>query len=342
MKLQNKFMSLVLIAALLVGAAFAGDVDRSGTTSGVHVQIPVGGRSLGMGGSDIAYTTGVDAIFWNPAGLSDIKGRVDGIFSSAKIIADISTNYFALGFNTGANGVIAVSMKSLGFGDIPITTVQDMDGESGATFSPTFSVIGASYARKLTDRISVGLTGKLVYESIPRASATALAFDFGLQYKDLMDVKGLGLGLSIRNIGTNMTYNGTAMLLTAREETETYDDFFSIMTSSDQLPTTMEMGLTYKPTDMILLSAVYQNSNAETDYLKVGTELNFAGIGFVRAGYNFQLNKAGADLGYSVYGLTLGAGVKFDVGTTKLAVDYVFRPGQFLGTENLICLGIGL
>ena len=180
MKLKNKFMSLVLIAALLVGAAFAGDVDRSGTTSGVQVQIPVGGRSLGMGGSDIAYTTGVDAIFWNPAGLSDIKGRVDGIFSSAKIIADISTNYFALGFNTGANGVIAVSMKSLGFGDIPITTVQDMDGESGATFSPTFSVIGASYARKLTDRISVGLTGKLVYESIPRASATALAFDFGL------------------------------------------------------------------------------------------------------------------------------------------------------------------
>jgi hypothetical protein len=202
--------------------------------------------------------------------------------------------------------------------------------------------MGATYARNLTDRISVGLTGKLVYESIPRASGTALAFDFGLQYKDLMDVEGLGLGLTIRNIGTNMEYKGTAMLLKAREEFETYDDFFNVLTSSDQLPASMEMGLTYKPTDMILLSAVYQNSNAETDYLKVGTELNFAGIGFVRAGYNFQLNKTGSDLGYSVYGLTLGAGVKFDVSTTKISVDYVFRPGQFLGTENLICLGIGL
>jgi hypothetical protein len=157
-----------------------------------------------------------------------------------------------------------------------------------------------------------------------------------------MDVEGLGLGLTIRNIGTNMEYKGTAMLLKAREEFETYDDFFNVLTSSDQLPASMEMGLTYKPTDMILLSAVYQNSNAETDYLKVGTELNFAGIGFVRAGYNFQLNKTGSDLGYSVYGLTLGAGVKFDVSTTKISVDYVFRPGQFLGTENLICLGIGL
>jgi hypothetical protein len=316
MKLQNKFMSLFLIAALLVGVAFAGDVDRTGTTAGVQVQIPVGGRSLAMGGSDIAYTSGADAIFWNPAGLSDIKGQVDGMFSSAKIIADINTNYFALAFNMGANGALAVNVKSLGMGD--------------------------TYARNLTDRISVGLTGKLVYESIPRASGTALAFDFGLQYKDLMDVEGLGLGLTIRNIGTNMEYKGTAMLLKAREEFETYDDFFNVLTSSDQLPASMEMGLTYKPTDMILLSAVYQNSNAETDYLKVGTELNFAGIGFVRAGYNFQLNKTGSDLGYSVYGLTLGAGVKFDVSTTKISVDYVFRPGQFLGTENLICLGIGL
>ena len=145
----------------------------------------------------------------------------------------------------GANGVLAVNVKSLGMGDIKVTTVQDMDGDGGTTFSPTFAVMGASYARNLTDRISVGLTGKLIYESIPRASGSALAFDFGLQYKDLMDVEGLGLGLTIRNIGTNMEYKGTAMLLTAREEYETYDDFFSILTSSDQLPATMEMGLSY-------------------------------------------------------------------------------------------------
>jgi hypothetical protein len=115
------------------------------------------------------------------------------------------------------------------------------------------------------------LTGKLVYESIPRASGTALAFDFGLQYKDLMDVEGLGLGLTIRNIGTNMEYKGTAMLLKAREEFETYDDFFNVLTSSDQLPASMEMGLTYKPTDMILLSAVYQTLQVSASYAPATT-----------------------------------------------------------------------
>ena len=342
MKLQNKFMSLVLIAVLSIGLAFAGDVDRAGTTGGVQVQIPVGGRSLGMGGSDIAFTEGVDAIFWNPAGLSAVKGQADAMFSSAKIIADISTNYFALAFNTGSNGVLAVNVKSLAMGAIPMTTVGDMDGEGGGTFSPTFATIGASYARTLTDKIGVGITAKIIYESIPGASASATAFDFGLQYKNLMDVEGLSLGLAIRNIGTNMQYAGTGTLFQGTLEDETYDDFFSVLTSSDQLPASMEMGLSYKPTDMILLSAVYQNSNTESDYLKIGTELNFANIGFVRAGYNFQLNANGADLGYSVYGLTLGAGVKFDVNSTAITVDYVFRPGMMLGNENLICLGIGL
>ncbi len=342
MKLHNKFMSLVLVIALLVSVAYAGDVDRAGTTSGVQVQIPVGGRTLGMNGSDIAYTTGVDAIYWNPAGLSDFEGKVDGLFSSDNYMAGISNNFFGLAFNTGNAGVLAVSMKAMNFGEIPMTTVQDMDGESGASYSPTFSVMGFSYSRKLTDRINVGLTAKLIYESVPRASATALAFDFGLQYKDLVEVKGLSLGLAIRNIGTNMQYGGTGLLNSARVEDETYHDYFYHPTSSDQLPASMEMGLSYKAGDMLMLSAVYQNSNTETDYLRVGTELNFADIGFVRAGYAFQLMDADAELGGSVFGLTLGAGVKFQVSSTNIKVDYVFRPAQHFGSQNLICLGIGL
>ncbi|MCK4530369.1 MAG: hypothetical protein KAU44_04260, partial [Candidatus Marinimicrobia bacterium] len=193
-----------------------------------------------------------------------------------------------------------------------------------------------------TDRINVGLTGKFIYESIPRASATAVAFDFGLQYKDLMDVKGLSMSLAIRNMGSNMQYTGTAMLVSATEEGESYDGYFYHPTSSDQLPASMEMGLSYKPMDMLMISAVYQNTTSENDYLRVGTELNFSDVGFVRAGYALQLKTAGAELGDSVYGLTLGAGVKFKVSTTNICVDYVFRPAQYFGTENLICIGIGL
>ncbi|MDD3716265.1 MAG: PorV/PorQ family protein [Candidatus Marinimicrobia bacterium] len=342
MKLHNKFMSLVLIIALLVTVAYAGDVDRAGTSAGVQVQIPVGGRTLGMNGSDIAYTRGVDAIFYNPAGLSDFDGRFSGMFASAKYIADINYNYFGVAFNTGQQGVIAVNIKTLSFGDIPITTVQDMDGESGATYSPSFSTMGATYSRKLTDRINVGLTAKLIYESVPRANATALAFDFGLQYHNLVDIEGLSLGLAIRNIGTNMQYSGSGLLNRARVVGETYNDYFYHPTSSDQLPASMEIGLSYQAGELLLLGATYQNSNTEADYLRIGTELNFANIGFIRAGYAIQILQAGAEMGNSVFGLTLGAGVKFQVAQSNISVDYVFRPSQLLGSQNLICLGIAL
>ncbi|MDX9781276.1 MAG: PorV/PorQ family protein, partial [bacterium] len=273
MKLHNKFMSLVLIIALLTTVAYAGDVARAGTSAGVQVQIPVGGRSLGMNGADIASARGVDAIFYNPAGLGDFDGRFSGMFASAKYIADINYNYFGVAFNTGQQGVIAVNIKALSFGEIPITTVQDMDGASGATYSPSFSVMGATYSRKLTDRINVGLTAKLIYESAPSVSASALAFDFGLQYRDFVDIKGLSLGLAIRNIGNNLQYSGSMLLDRARAVEETYNDYFYHPTSPDQLPASMEMGLSYQAGELLLLSATYQNSNTEADYLRIGTEL---------------------------------------------------------------------
>jgi len=343
MKLQNKIMPLVLILALIAGVAFAGDGDRIGTTGGTQVQIPVGGRTLAMNGSDIAFAEGVDALYWNPAGLGRMDGRFNGLFSSAKNIADISNNYFALAFNMGSNGALAVSIKATNFGEIPITTVDDMDGESGATYSPTFSVIGATYGRQLIDRVTVGFTTKLIYESVPRASATSIAFDFGIQYDNLMDVKGLGLGLAIRNIGQDMQYNGTGLLTSAIEEGESYDYYYYRTSSEDQLPASLEMGLTYMAGKSLLLSAVYQNNNTERDYLRVGGEMSFSDVAFVRAGYAFQLKDVqNPEAGESVYGLTFGGGVKFKISDTNIIVDYVFRPAQNLGNENLICLGVGL
>ena len=60
-------------------------------------------------------------------------------------------------------------------------------------------------------RAFFGITGKLVYESIPRASASALALDVGVQYTGLNDVEGLGLALALTNIGTDMHYEGSGL-----------------------------------------------------------------------------------------------------------------------------------
>ncbi|MEA1987394.1 MAG: PorV/PorQ family protein, partial [Candidatus Marinimicrobia bacterium] len=240
-KIYKMAFALVLLFAFS-SLLFPGDASRIGTTAGVQVQVPVGGRTLGMSGADIANTSSVDALFWNPAGLGNVEKSGSGFFSSSRIIADIKVNYFSIAMKAGKVGNIGISLKSFDFGSIPITTIDDMDGDGGGTYSPTFSTIGLSYARNLSDKINFGITGKVIYESIPRAKATTLAFDIGIQYQDLMDVENLAIGIVVQNVGGNMQYTGSGMITEANEE-ETFNNFFERATSSDGLPTSLKMGI---------------------------------------------------------------------------------------------------
>ncbi len=341
MRIRKKYNIVFALVILLVCSSllFSGDVSRIGTTAGVQVQIPVGGRTFGMGGADIANTSSVDAIYWNPAGLGTIEASGAGFFSSSKIIADINVNYFSIAVKAGELGNIGISLKSFDFGDIPITTQYDMDGESGATYSPTFSTIGLSFARKLSDKINFGITGKVIYESIPRATATALAFDIGIQYKNLMDIENLAIGLVVQNVGTGMQYSGSGMLTQAEEDG--YDSFYERGTSSDQLPTSLKMGMSYQ-VGPVMLAGSYLVNNTQRDELLLGGEFNLAGILFLRGGYTHALeDPENSEFGETVYGLTGGAGLRYDLGNFKIMVDYVYRPTENLGNESIIAFGVG-
>ena len=183
--ISRKIFSGLVILAIVIGFAaapsFAGDPDRIGTAAGVQVQVPVGARDIALVGSNLAYTSGLDAIYWNPAGLARMENTAAAQFSYMSIFNDIGVNYLAAAYGDEDLGVFGISIKSFNFGDIPFTTVEDMDGSSGRTFSPTFTTLGFTYSRPLTEVVNVGLTLKLINENIDRASASAYAFDIGLQ-----------------------------------------------------------------------------------------------------------------------------------------------------------------
>ncbi|PIS29434.1 MAG: hypothetical protein COT43_03865 [Candidatus Marinimicrobia bacterium CG08_land_8_20_14_0_20_45_22] len=335
---------LLIIAFLGSTSIYAGDASRVGTASGVQVQVPVGARSLGLGGADLATVSSIEALYWNPAGLGNMEGQAASLFSTQNIIADINVNYFALGFNAGRLGVLGFSLKSFSFGDIPITTVNEMDG-TGSTYSPTFATIGMTYSRHLTDRVSVGVTGKVIYESVPRASASAFAVDVGIQYHNLLQIKGLALGFVIKNIGSNMQYEGTGLLDKAIDVGETYKSYRYKPTSSDQLPSTLEMGLSYSKNiglGELLICGQFQNNNFEQDQIKAGAELALMKNFFVRGGYSMILkDPENPDYGETVYGLALGGGMNYSIGNTKLALDYAYRPIKHFGTSsNVFSIGL--
>jgi hypothetical protein len=273
--------------------------------------------------------------------LGDLPLRGAGLFSMENYIADINISYLALGFNIGKVGALGVSVKSFDFGDIPITTVEQMDG-TGSNYSPTYNVFGLTFGRHFTDRINFGVTGKVIYESIPRANATSYAFDLGIQYKNLLAIKGLGIGITMRNIGTNLEYKGTALMGKARQSGETYDQFLYRPVSSDQLPASLELGLGYNAAlglGNVLVSGVFQHNNFENDQLKFGGEIGMFDLLLIRAGYIATLEDPdNKGIGKNTYGLSLGGGIMYNIGGIGLVFDYAYRPAGDFGGNNIFAL----
>ena len=78
-------------------------------------------------------------------------------------------------------GVIGISVFMMNFGDIPITTVEQPEGQMGV-FAPRYFNIGIHYAKSFNQYIHGGVSLKIVNESISDLSATGVAIDAGVQY----------------------------------------------------------------------------------------------------------------------------------------------------------------
>ena len=161
MKNKNKLLTILLIITF----SFAGTGKSVGTAGGTELLIPTGAKGIALNGANNATVSGFDALFFNPAGISNLGSGVETQFSNTNYIADIGMSYLALAGNMGKN-TIALSVKSFDFGDIAHTTAGDPTGASGRTFSPQFLTITAGYSKAYTDRIRFGASIKLVNETI--------------------------------------------------------------------------------------------------------------------------------------------------------------------------------
>ncbi len=320
---MKRFITLLLLISFGV-IAYAGDVARKGTTGADQLLIPVGARGIATGGAFISSVTGLEAIYYNPAGL-DITRRTEGMFSQMSYIADINVSYFAAGTSLGDFGSVALSFKSIDFGDIPVTTIDNPDG-TGATYSPGYLTAGLTYSKIITDRVSIGANFKVVNESILNTSATGFAMDFGVQYRF---EKSITIGAAVKNIGTNMQYTGTDLQYKvdvpggAPGSTK---GVFEVATEPFQMPSFFELSVGYDfqfdKDNKLALAGTFVNNNAFEDQMRLGLEYGFMNMFYARAGYIVQTENTSS----SLYDLTFGAGVDYKLTDgIGLIFDYAFR-----------------
>jgi hypothetical protein len=332
---------LLLLMAMPVDG-LAGRGDKAGTSAAPELLIPVGARDLAQGGASIAMSSGVEAIYWNPAGLSRGGQSSEAIFSHMDYIADIGVDYIAIGTSFEGFGSLGLSLKSLSIGDIAVTTEDAPDG-TGAIFSPTYVTVGLTYSRLLTDRISVGVTGNIISERIDRVSATGVAFDIGLQYSAFASVSGLNIGIAIKNVGPAMSFSGSG-LLRAADPTDVNRPSapLQIQAASDELPSTIELGVgySYQIEEEHVLSAatLFQNNNLSDDEYKVGLEYGFDRTFFLRGGWNFSQETYEDSY---IYGPTVGAGIHYAFSGLEATIDYAFRDVDFFDGNHVFSIKLG-
>ena len=285
---------ILLICVFAVADSFAGGQNKAGTNAAPELQIPVGSRYLGMAGSNISSSEGLESIYWNPAGVSISKTSANAIFNYRTYIADMKMDFAAVSGDFGGLGTLALAFRSLNIGEIPVTTVTQPDG-TGELFSPTYFILGLTYSRALTDRVSVGATINIINESFANVSSNGVSFDAGVQYRDLMDIQGLAIGVVVKNLGGSMTYDGSALWVQANTQPNAPSGvgrgitFYKVAAASFQLPSEISLGVSYTKKfdeDNTLSGAfAFTNNNYSYDEYKLGFEYSFKDMFYARLGF---------------------------------------------------------
>jgi hypothetical protein len=338
--MKNKNISLITILIFSLGILYGGDLDRVGTTSGAQLLIPVGARSIALGGASLGNVGGAEAIFWNPGGVAS-STESEVMFNNMRYIADIDVNYLAVVFNGRNIGAFGFHIKSLNFGDIEQTTEDQPDG-NGTTYSPTFIVSGLSYSRLLTDRISAGVTGKIIHENIMQTSASTFALDLGVQYSFSPNLK---LGVTMKNVGGKMKYEGRNLERTSPIQNvnpQTDVGYYEGVSLASDIPSIFSFGVGYSMSfneqNSVSLSGNFSNFNDASDQAYGGIEYGFRETVYLRGGYNYEVQNADDQ----IFGASFGAGLEYPLGNFDFKFDYAFRQlTDYFDSSNIFTVKIG-
>lgn len=313
---------------------------QNGIAGAQELLLPVGARNFSMNNSLVANVSGIEAAFYNPAGLSKNTGSVDAMFSYMNTIADINLSYAATASNLGNFGTVSISMKSLDIGDIDVTTAQQPYG-TGEKFSPTLLVAGLSYGKSISDNFSIGFNTNLIYEKIVESTASGVSFDFGFQYSDV-GLSGLSVGAVIKNIGPQIHFDGPELLRVAIDSVTGNNTILKIDPARFPLPTQFEFGIAYKNNfhekyGILFATSVLSSSYTDNE-TKFAFEFSYDNIFFIRGG-SFFLNESIND-NKDIFGPSFGAGfiIKsiFDI-----SIDYAYRVGKRFSSNQMFTLKMG-
>lgn len=177
-------------------------------------------RASAMGDVGAATSPDANSIHWNNAKLAFIDTDMGFAFSYSpwlgNIVDDMSLNYLAFYKKIDQTQSFGASFRYFDLGEIAL---YDEFANPNGVENPSELALDGTYSRKLSERMSVGVTLRFIWSNLagnitgaPDAKAgTSVAVDLGWYYTKPFMLSGrnseLSLGAHISNIGQKITYS---------------------------------------------------------------------------------------------------------------------------------------
>ena len=352
---SHTFFIIMILSQLMFLNVESHATTNVGTAGAQFLKIGPGARVESLGGTFSAIANDVTTIYWNPAGLSQLK-KTSFSDTHTLWIADIQYNYLAFATSIENVGTLGGSVTFLNVPDIEITTLAKPDG-TGLMYSAWDSAVSLAYSRQLYEKdsgakLSFGVNTKYIHQQIHREKATGVALDVGTLYHT--GWRSLRIGMSFSNFGPEMSFSGpdleTGVEEAGDERNADYHPFpdttnparkAELKTIEYPLPSNFRLGIAYdlidSDTNLLTIALDGNHPNDNSERINFGIEYWYKRMAAIRAGYKLRL---GPDRGDDEEGPTVGLGIHHKFSETILSLDYSFADFGYLRQAHRISLGL--
>lgn len=344
--------TIVLGVAVMTGfAANAGNEDRVGSAGASQLLINPWARSSAIGGAGIAQMNGIEASFTNIAGLAFTeKTQIKFNYSNWMGNAGIGMNSAGIAQRLSESDVISVSVQSLNFGEIPITTVANPEGNIGF-FQPRSNIFNVGYARSFSSSIYGGINLKVISESISNLKSTGIAIDAGIRYVT-GEQDQIKFGIALKNVGPVMRYKGDGLAQQVQFEETGVIATLEQRSGSFEMPSLLAIGGSYDfifdENNKLNLGLGFIANSFSSDQFSIGLDYGMTTekMGFnVRGGFVYEKNLFNTEnRSNALLGPSAGFSVDALVGESKnaMGIEYCARFAGVFGVIHTIGATISL
>lgn len=164
------------------------------------LEVPAGARASAMGGAYMAVADGVDAAYWNPAGLEGVQG-LQLSATHYEYFANLRHEQFALAGRMFGGG-IAGSVRAMYTEPIE---ERDALGNLVGTFGAHDLEFQLGYGRRLSEAVSYGFAAQMVRERIASESAMTWGVSAGMGWEPAR-IKDLKFSVAAQHAGPAAHY----------------------------------------------------------------------------------------------------------------------------------------